>query len=116
MIRMGGVGASSSAGKNESQQNRSSSSWESFVLPDAIESVVEDVMENFVDNSCGGYLQQVNGYGVWVVGPMAGLGYYEDLESQQQQQQQASGGYEPGEGVVDEHEHTSSHVDERHTA
>ena len=40
-----------------------------------------------------------------------GLGYYEDPQSQQQQQGVAAngGGYELGEGVVDEHEHISSH-------
>ena len=125
MVRMGGVGASSSSknGGNESQ-NRSSS-WESFVLPDAVESVVEDV-ENVVDNGYGGYhQQQLNGYGYGgsgygygypQVGP-TGLGYYEDPQSQQQQQQQASGGYELGEareGVVDGLERTS-HIDHGET-
>ena len=156
MVRMGGVGGgaaaassgSVSSGGNESQQIRSSSSWESFVLPDAVESVVEDVaMENVgVDNSFGGYHQQqqqpqpqLNGYGYGggtgygygygaggygygygygypPVGPTAGsagLGYYEDPQSQLQQQQQqqppsGGGGYGPGDGAVDEHEQASS--------
>ena len=88
MVRMGGVGGGapsgsvSSVGNTDSQQIRSSSSWESFVLPDAVESVVEDVaMENVgVDNSYGGYhqqqqqqqQQQINGYGY---GGGSGYGY-----------------------------------------
>ena len=144
MVRMGGAASSNpSGGGNESQQIRSSSSWESFVLPDAVESVVEDAaMENVVvDNSYGGgggggyhphqQQQQLNGYaygggagygygygaagygygygyGYPPVGPTAGLGYYEDPQNQQQQQASGGGGYEPGEGVVVEHEHTSS--------
>ena len=120
MVRMGGAFSSNpSSGGNESQQIRSSSSWESFVLPDAVESVVEDAaMENVVvDNSYGGggghhrhqQQQQLNGYGYGYppVGPTAGLGYYEDPQIQQQQAS-GGGGYEPGEGVVDEHELASS--------
>ena len=163
MVRMGGAAASNSnpnlsSGVNESgQQNlitSSSSSWESFVLPDAVESVVEDVaVENVtaVDNGgYGGYhqqqqQQQLNGYGYGggstgygygygaagygygygygypPVGPTAGLGYYEDLQSQQQPQQASGGvGYETGEGVVDgqqqqREEHVSSHIDHGET-
>ena len=182
MVRMGGAAAAaaaaaatsnsnpSSGGLNEGggQQNRmsNSSSWESFVLPDAVESVVEDVVvENVTDNGYGGYhhhhqqhqqqqqqQQQLNGYGYGgstgygygygaaaagygygygygypPVGPTAGLGYYEDLQSQQQQQQhpQHASGYETGEGVVDDQrqqqqqqqheEHVSSHIDHGET-
>ena len=72
MVRMGGAASS-----NPSIEGRSSSSWESFVLPDAVESVVEDVVvENVVvDNGYGGYQQQ-----------------------QQQQQQQQLNGYAYGGG------------------
>lgn len=123
MVRMGGT--SYGEGPN---QNRSS--WESFVLPDAAESVVDDV-----DNVDGGYgyhhQQQLNGYGYGGSGygygygtgygygygygyPPAGatgLGYYEDAQSQQPHQEQGTGGYEPGggEGVVDEHGYSPSH-------
>ena len=178
MVRMGGAAAAaatsnsnpSSGGLNEGggQQNRmsNSSSWESFVLPDAVESVVEDVVvENVTDNGYGGYhhhhqqhqqqhqqQQQLNGYGYGggstgygygygaaaagygygygygypPIGPTAGLGYYDDLQSQQQQQQhpQHASGYETGEGVVDDQrqqqqqqheEHVSSHIDHGET-
>jgi hypothetical protein len=116
MVRMGGAGQGQGGGGNENR-----SSWESFVLPDAVESVVEDV-EN-VDGGYGYQQHQLNGYGYGgsgygygygtgyaygygygypPIGP-AGLGYYEDHQSQQ-----PGGGYETGrgEGVVDEHGHS----------
>lgn len=119
MVRMGGVGQSGQSGPgagqggNEGQQEgQSAVGWEAFVLPDAVESVVEDV-EN------GGYGYH-NGYGYgsgygygfgpgfgygygYGYPPDPGLGYFEDpTQPQQPQQQHQQRGYEPSEGV-DEH-------------
>lgn len=124
MVRMGGAsyGGDQGQGAGNEGQNQKRTSWESFVLPDAIESVVEDV-----DNVDGGYgyqQQQLNGYGYGGSGygygfgtgygygygygypppGPAGIGYYEDPPSQQPHQQQGG-----GEGVVDEHGYSSSH-------
>ena len=122
MVRMGGVGSSSGAGVNEGQgglsQNQNQSGWEAFVLPDAVESTVEDV-EN-IENGGYGYH---NGYGYgsgygygygsgygygygYGYPPGPGLGYYEDPQSQPHYQHQQGGvGYEPEVGGVNEHEH-----------
>lgn len=126
-------GSSGGAGGNEIL-TRQQGGWEAFVLPDAAESIVEDV-ENAENggysyhdgygyggsgygygygygSGSGGYGYGYGGYGYPPGGP--GLGYYEDPQyqqphHQQQQQQQSGGGYEPGVENEDEHGHTFPH-------
>ena len=134
MVRMGGVGASPGMGQGiEGQQNQNQGGWEAFVLPDAAQSVVEDIETPETGGGYGyhnGYSGYGSGYGYGYGGsgpggsaygygygygyPPAsgpGLGYYEDPQSHQQQQQQQQ---QQGGGGVDEPGLTFAHEQEQH--
>lgn len=115
MVRMAGVSSDPGGGQGiegQAGQNQNQCGWEAFVLPDAVESVVEDVenIENGVYAYHNGYAYGAgysygygSGYGYgygYGYPPGPGLGYYEDPQSQQlhhqQQQQGGGGGYDPG--------------------
>jgi len=124
----GGQGGNEVPGEQSLIQSQNQGGWEAFVLPDAVESVVEDVES--VENGGYGYL---NGYGYgsgydygygpgygygygYGYPPGPGLGYYEDPQTQHHHQQQQQGAYEQGgvNGGIDEHGHTSAHDQQQH--